>query len=131
MHFESSIVKIDKDGNRVVSNVLSPGERLVNGQTYKDVQKNGIQNDPRDTPSAPLSRDDDPKRFSGMTLDETGTSTVAAAQRTPGDPTTLTVDSKQAPVKRKSGRRSKRVETTFNPADTVTTTIDIINREVS
>lgn len=42
IHFESSIVKITKEGERILSSVLEEGERLLNGQTHDDVQENGI-----------------------------------------------------------------------------------------
>lgn len=39
IEYDQSIAKYDKDGNVVLSNTLEKGEKLINGQTYKQEQK--------------------------------------------------------------------------------------------
>lgn len=69
IHFDSSLVKIDKKGNRVLSTTLSKGEKLESGQTYAQVLKaHGVIGDVDQYAEA----DDE----QGMTLDESGTHTV-------------------------------------------------------
>lgn len=66
IYFDSSVVKIDKDGNQILSSTLDKGEKLANGQTYADVNKNGI--------SSGLHTETITTET--MTVDETKTNTV-------------------------------------------------------
>ena len=81
IHFDHSIVKTDKDGNRVISSYIAPGETLENGQTYDDIADThgiGPANDVH-----VLSDEEATEEGQGLTDDETHTSTVAENQTDP------------------------------------------------
>lgn len=69
IHFDSSLVKIDKKGNQILSNTLEKGEKLASGQTYAQVLRaGGVIGDTDEF----AERDDE----QGLTLDESGVHTV-------------------------------------------------------
>lgn len=103
IHFDSTIVKIRKDGVRVISSTLEKGEKLLDGRTYAEVKKGdtptpeveggGLTLDPVTNSSVPIENDakvsgeqkhaedlagNAGPATSGLTLDETKTSTVSA-----------------------------------------------------
>lgn len=69
IHFDSSLVKIDKKGNQILSTTLDKGEKLASGQTYSQILRAGgvIGN-----VDEFAERDDE----QGLTLDESGVHTV-------------------------------------------------------
>lgn len=103
IHFDSSILKIRKDGARVISVTLERGEKLADGRTYSEVKKGdkptpeveggGLTLDMETNSSVPIENDakvsgpqthaDDLGQSStagdtALTLDETKTSTVSS-----------------------------------------------------
>lgn len=107
IHFDSSILKVNKDGVRVISTTLEKGEKLLDGRTYNDLAKGktpevpevetgGLTLDVETNSSVPtgvgptgdqthgdvLGSNDVPVS-SGLTLNEDGTGT-AAAEKTVG-----------------------------------------------
>lgn len=51
IEYDYSIVKIDKDGNSILSNKLEKGEKLLNGASYKDELKR-LGKEPESSPFA-------------------------------------------------------------------------------
>lgn len=92
IHFDHTIIKLDQDGNRQASSYLAPGEKLENGQTYEEVQ--GIYGIEPAT-DVHVVGDDEGNQGQGLTVDSTGTSTVAENPSTPSN----TGDEDQPPAK--------------------------------
>lgn len=83
IEYDYSVEKINKDGVRVLSNRLEKGEKLTNGQSYKDEQKR-LNVEPESSPFAQGSltehnQPEDPSE--ALTLSEDGNNTKRA-----GDP---------------------------------------------
>lgn len=76
-YFDSSIVKINKDGDQVLSTTLDEGEKLVTGETYEEVRDGALLTKSHDVPLTPLAPADAP--VSTMTLDATRTSTFGGS----------------------------------------------------
>jgi len=83
IHYDHSIVKIDGDGNRIISSYINPGERLENGQTYEELA-------PETDSIAPANDvhvvgDDEGDQGQGMTLDEGSNGTAPIAGNDPAE----------------------------------------------
>jgi hypothetical protein len=86
LHLDASVVKIDDDGNSVLTNTVEPGDKLLGGLTYDDI-KNGTSVKAHDVDHTDTKR--------GATVDETKTHTVAATEDAkvadkPKEPETIT-----------------------------------------
>jgi len=68
IHFDHTIIKIDKHGNKVLSAHLDKGEELEDGRTYADVK---VRHEGPEVP--PLAEPDDSV---GLTADEGNNGTV-------------------------------------------------------
>lgn len=76
--YDSTIVKVTKDGETVVSNVLEKGERLIDGTTYRDEEvRLGRVNTPSPFAQGTLTEHNTPDSPSkALTLDSTQTNTL-------------------------------------------------------
>lgn len=77
-YFDSSIVKINKDGDQVLSTTLDEGEKLVTGETYEEVRDGALLTKSHDVALTPIQDPDGP--LTTMTLDETKTSTFSGTR---------------------------------------------------
>lgn len=74
-YFDSSIIKIDKDGDQVISTTLDEGEKLITGETYEEVRDGALLTKSHDVALTPIRDKDAP--IPTMTLDATKTSTFS------------------------------------------------------
>lgn len=74
-YFDSSIVKINKDGDQVLSTTLDEGEKLITGETYAEVRDGALLSKSHDV--ALTSIQDPNAPVPTMTLDATKTSTFS------------------------------------------------------
>lgn len=74
-YFDSSIVKVNKDGDQVLSTTLDEGEKLVTGETYEQVRDGALLTKSHDVALTPIQDPDAP--VPTMTLDATKTSTFS------------------------------------------------------
>jgi hypothetical protein len=73
LHFDHSVIKINKDGSQSISDHMDEGEKLSDGRTYEDVL------DSRAQPGVSASLPEDyeaPVPITGMTTDATNTNTA-------------------------------------------------------
>lgn len=84
IHFDNTIIKIDKDGNRLASSYIAPGEKLENGQSYEEVAKQFGGGDAAIDPANDVHvlSTEESDQGQGMTLDESGTGTAALGTET-------------------------------------------------
>lgn len=82
VYFESSITKIDKDGNFVLGTTLEKGEKLTTGETYKQVADGILETKSHDVAITSIL---DPEADSiSMTLDPTFTNSILSTYE-PGE----------------------------------------------
>lgn len=74
-YFDSSIIKINKNGDQVISTTLDDGEKLITGESYKAVKDGVLLTKSHDVALTPIQDPNDPTTT--MTLDETKTSTFS------------------------------------------------------
>lgn len=78
IQYDSSIVKLDKDGNSLLSLTLEKGEKLVNGQTYKqELARLAAVNGPSVFAQGSMVEHNDPEKpAAAAKLDSTQTNTI-------------------------------------------------------
>lgn len=73
--FDSTIIKIDKKGNQIPSTTLKKGEKLLTGETYREVVERLERTAVNEGGWTRIESDDEP--LDAATLDPSGTSTIS------------------------------------------------------
>lgn len=94
IEYDYTVEKINKDGDIVLSNKLEKGEKLTNGQTYKNEQER-LGKEPESSPFAQgsMTEHNNPENPSeGLTLSEDGVNTKRVGDVDPAEPARAELD---------------------------------------